>query len=95
MTFFFLCSTVILQASVQGCKTSVNPLALSDHSDSRKRTRTSLPASGIGGRSVAGFDTLTFVDSIIAQMYHTGEQDKDNLIKVDIRCLEMRSVVSK
>ncbi|XP_062273092.1 dual specificity protein phosphatase CDC14B isoform X7 [Scomber scombrus] len=40
----------ILQASVQGCKASVNPLALSDHSDSRKRTRTSLPANGVAGR---------------------------------------------
>ncbi|XP_018530449.1 dual specificity protein phosphatase CDC14B isoform X1 [Lates calcarifer] len=45
-------SRVILQASVQGCKTSVNPLALSDHSDSRKRTRTSLPANGVGGSSL-------------------------------------------
>lgn len=46
-------SAVILQASVQGCKASVTPLALSDHADSRKRSRTSLPARG--GRLVAGF----------------------------------------
>ncbi|KAM9361105.1 dual specificity protein phosphatase CDC14B isoform 5-T5 [Symphorus nematophorus] len=45
-------SPVILQASIQGCKTSVHPLALSDHSDSRKRTRTSLPANGVGGSSL-------------------------------------------
>ncbi|CAJ1069033.1 dual specificity protein phosphatase CDC14C-like isoform X2 [Xyrichtys novacula] len=37
-------SAVILQASVQGCKAGVTPLALSDRSDSRKRSRTSLPA---------------------------------------------------
>ncbi|XP_047237287.1 dual specificity protein phosphatase CDC14B isoform X4 [Girardinichthys multiradiatus] len=43
-------STVIIQDSVQGCKTSVSSLALSDRSDSRKRTRTSLPANGVGGR---------------------------------------------
>lgn len=48
-------SPVILQASVQGCKAGVTPLALSDHSDSRKRTRPSLPANGVGGRSVAAF----------------------------------------
>ncbi|KAF1389303.1 hypothetical protein PFLUV_G00072040 [Perca fluviatilis] len=42
-------SRVILQASVQA---SVNPLALSDQSDSRKRTRTSLPANGLGGSSL-------------------------------------------
>ncbi|TNN50178.1 Dual specificity protein phosphatase CDC14A [Liparis tanakae] len=35
-------SRVVLQASV-------NPLALSDQSDSRKRTRTSLPANGVEG----------------------------------------------
>ncbi|XP_028269135.1 dual specificity protein phosphatase CDC14B isoform X4 [Parambassis ranga] len=43
-------SRVIFQASVQGCKTS--SLALSDHSDTRKRTRTSLPANGVGGSSL-------------------------------------------
>ncbi|XP_077376859.1 dual specificity protein phosphatase CDC14B isoform X12 [Festucalex cinctus] len=37
----------VLQASVQSCKTGVNSMALSDHSDTRKRTRTSLPASGV------------------------------------------------
>ncbi|XP_029019024.1 dual specificity protein phosphatase CDC14B isoform X6 [Betta splendens] len=42
-------SRVILQASGQGCKTSTKPTALSDQSDSRKRTRTSLPGSGTGG----------------------------------------------
>ncbi|KAM9392190.1 dual specificity protein phosphatase CDC14B isoform 2-T2 [Pholidichthys leucotaenia] len=41
---------VILQASIQSCKTI--PLALSDPSDSRKRTRTSLPANGVGGSSL-------------------------------------------
>lgn len=41
---------VVLQASVQGGKTI--PLALSDHSDSRKRTRTSMPSSGLGGSSL-------------------------------------------
>ncbi|XP_047447433.1 dual specificity protein phosphatase CDC14B isoform X3 [Mugil cephalus] len=45
-------SRVILQASVQGCKTGVSPLALSDHSDGRKRTRTSLPANGVRGSSL-------------------------------------------
>uniref|UniRef100_A0A3P9BHM0 Cell division cycle 14B n=1 Tax=Maylandia zebra TaxID=106582 RepID=A0A3P9BHM0_9CICH len=45
-------SGVILQASFQSCKTSVSPLALSDQSDSRKRTRTSLPANGTGGSSL-------------------------------------------
>jgi len=40
----------ILQSSGQSCKASVNPSALSDHSDSRKRTRTSLPANGVVGR---------------------------------------------
>ncbi|XP_041855396.1 dual specificity protein phosphatase CDC14B isoform X5 [Melanotaenia boesemani] len=43
---------VIMQAGVRGCKTTVGPLALSDHSDSRKRTRTSLPANGVGGRRI-------------------------------------------
>ncbi|XP_062237683.1 dual specificity protein phosphatase CDC14B isoform X2 [Platichthys flesus] len=43
-------SMSILQASVQGCKT--NPMALSDQSDSRKRTRTSLPANSVGGSSL-------------------------------------------
>ncbi|XP_068559238.1 dual specificity protein phosphatase CDC14B isoform X5 [Cebidichthys violaceus] len=38
-------SRVILQASV-------NPLSLSDQSDSRKRTRTSLPANGVEGSSL-------------------------------------------
>ncbi|XP_054466635.1 dual specificity protein phosphatase CDC14B isoform X1 [Anoplopoma fimbria] len=38
-------SRVILQASV-------NPMALSDQSDSRKRTRTSLPANGVEGSSL-------------------------------------------
>ncbi|XP_008334251.1 dual specificity protein phosphatase CDC14B isoform X2 [Cynoglossus semilaevis] len=42
----------VLQASVQGCKTSVNPLPLSEHPDSRKRTRTSLPANGVGQSSL-------------------------------------------
>ncbi|XP_061674393.1 dual specificity protein phosphatase CDC14B isoform X3 [Syngnathoides biaculeatus] len=42
----------VLQASVQSCKTGVNSLALSDHSDSRKRTRTSLPATGVACSSV-------------------------------------------
>ncbi|MEQ2267628.1 hypothetical protein XENORESO_008435 [Xenotaenia resolanae] len=46
-------STVIIQDSVQGCKTSVSSLALSDRSDSRKRTRTSLPANGVGGSSLS------------------------------------------
>ncbi|XP_077571515.1 dual specificity protein phosphatase CDC14C-like isoform X3 [Stigmatopora nigra] len=43
----------IFQASVQSCKTGVNSLALSDHSDSRKRTRTSLPTAGIACRPAA------------------------------------------
>nr|XP_015828375.2 dual specificity protein phosphatase CDC14B isoform X4 [Nothobranchius furzeri] len=43
-------SKVIMQAAVPGCKASVGPLALSEHSESRKRTRTSLPANGVGGR---------------------------------------------
>nr|XP_061804536.1 dual specificity protein phosphatase CDC14C-like [Nerophis lumbriciformis] len=42
----------VLQASVQSCKTGFNSLALSDHSDSRKRTRTSLPASGMACSSI-------------------------------------------
>ncbi|XP_077571513.1 dual specificity protein phosphatase CDC14C-like isoform X1 [Stigmatopora nigra] len=42
----------IFQASVQSCKTGVNSLALSDHSDSRKRTRTSLPTAGIACSSI-------------------------------------------
>uniref|UniRef100_A0A3Q3G189 Dual specificity protein phosphatase CDC14A-like n=1 Tax=Labrus bergylta TaxID=56723 RepID=A0A3Q3G189_9LABR len=46
------CSTAILQASVQGCNAGITPLALSDHSDSRKRSRTSLPARGVGGSSL-------------------------------------------
>ncbi|KAM4576671.1 dual specificity protein phosphatase CDC14B isoform 4-T4 [Odontesthes bonariensis] len=45
-------SRVIMQDGVDGCKTSVGPLALSDHSDSRKRTRTSLPANGVGRSSL-------------------------------------------
>lgn len=44
-----------MQASVPGCKTSISPLTMSDQSDSRKRTRASLPANGIRGRSVTGF----------------------------------------
>lgn len=75
---------VILQTS--GCKASVNPLALSDHSDSRKRSRTSLPASGVGGRSVAGFYTR---HSIIAQVYYLGEQQLKGAIfltQIDIKC---------
>ncbi|KAL6114009.1 cdc14b [Pungitius sinensis] len=39
--------TAILQASVEGCMAGANPMALSDQSDSRKRTRTSLPASAV------------------------------------------------
>uniref|UniRef100_G3NUC5 Cell division cycle 14B n=1 Tax=Gasterosteus aculeatus aculeatus TaxID=481459 RepID=G3NUC5_GASAC len=43
-------SRAILQASVEGA----NPMALSDQSDSRKRTRTSLPASAVEeGRTVS------------------------------------------
>ncbi|XP_011613912.1 dual specificity protein phosphatase CDC14B isoform X5 [Takifugu rubripes] len=38
-------STVLQQTSTQGC---VNPLALSEDSESRKRSRTSLPAGGAG-----------------------------------------------
>ncbi|XP_017267894.1 dual specificity protein phosphatase CDC14B isoform X3 [Kryptolebias marmoratus] len=45
-------SKVILQSGVQGCNTGVGALALSDHSESRKRTRTSLPANGVGGSSL-------------------------------------------
>ncbi|KAF7200522.1 dual specificity protein phosphatase CDC14B isoform X1 [Nothobranchius furzeri] len=45
-------SKVIMQAAVPGCKASVGPLALSEHSESRKRTRTSLPANGVGGSSL-------------------------------------------
>ncbi|XP_072243811.1 dual specificity protein phosphatase CDC14B isoform X5 [Leuresthes tenuis] len=45
-------SRVIMQDGVDGCKTSVGPLALSEHSDSRKRTRTSLPANGVGRRRI-------------------------------------------
>ncbi|XP_077376854.1 dual specificity protein phosphatase CDC14B isoform X7 [Festucalex cinctus] len=44
----------VLQASVQSCKTGVNSMALSDHSDTRKRTRTSLPASGVACSSICG-----------------------------------------
>ncbi|KAI3372747.1 hypothetical protein L3Q82_023209, partial [Scortum barcoo] len=44
--------SVILQNSGQGCKADVHPMALSEHSDSRKRTRTSLPAHGVGGSSL-------------------------------------------
>lgn len=44
-----LFSRAILQASVEGA----NPMALSDQSDSRKRTRTSLPASAVEEGSVA------------------------------------------
>ncbi|XP_054895126.1 dual specificity protein phosphatase CDC14B isoform X3 [Poeciliopsis prolifica] len=44
---------VIRQDSVEGCKTSVSALALSDRSDSRKRTRASLPANGVGGSSLS------------------------------------------
>ncbi|XP_077456937.1 dual specificity protein phosphatase CDC14B isoform X2 [Stigmatopora argus] len=40
------------QASVQSCKTGVNSLALTDHSDSRKRTRTSLPTTGMASSSI-------------------------------------------
>ncbi|KAM3867452.1 dual specificity protein phosphatase CDC14B [Diretmus argenteus] len=45
-------SRIILQSSGQSCKASINPSALSDHSDSRKRTRTSLPANGVGDSSL-------------------------------------------
>lgn len=45
-------STVLQQTSTQGCKAGVNPLALSEDSESRKRSRTSLPAAGAGKRSV-------------------------------------------
>ncbi|XP_077376852.1 dual specificity protein phosphatase CDC14B isoform X5 [Festucalex cinctus] len=47
-------SRAVLQASVQSCKTGVNSMALSDHSDTRKRTRTSLPASGVACSSICG-----------------------------------------
>ncbi|XP_019743927.1 dual specificity protein phosphatase CDC14B isoform X5 [Hippocampus comes] len=43
----------VLQASVQSCKTGINSMALSDPSDTRKRTRTSLPASGVACRASA------------------------------------------
>lgn len=46
-------SSVIIQDGVQGCRTSVGSLALSDRSDSRKRTRTSLPANEVGGSSLS------------------------------------------
>ncbi|XP_015232626.1 PREDICTED: dual specificity protein phosphatase CDC14B isoform X3 [Cyprinodon variegatus] len=46
-------SGVIMQDGVQGCKTSISSLALSDRSDSRKRSRTSLPANGVGGSSLS------------------------------------------
>ncbi|XP_034026453.1 dual specificity protein phosphatase CDC14B isoform X3 [Thalassophryne amazonica] len=47
-----LSSRVILQSTAQSCKAGSTPLALSDHSDSRKRTRTSLPANGVRSSSV-------------------------------------------
>ncbi|XP_056128720.1 dual specificity protein phosphatase CDC14B isoform X2 [Lampris incognitus] len=43
---------IILQSSSQSCKATINPPAMSNHSDSRKRTRTSLPANGVGGSSL-------------------------------------------
>nr|XP_043881965.1 dual specificity protein phosphatase CDC14B isoform X4 [Solea senegalensis] len=46
-------SRAILQVSAQACKTSVNPLTVSDHTDGSKRTRTSLPANIVGGRRTA------------------------------------------
>ncbi|KAG7489723.1 dual specificity protein phosphatase CDC14B-like isoform X2 [Solea senegalensis] len=45
-------SRAILQVSAQACKTSVNPLTVSDHTDGSKRTRTSLPANIVGGSSL-------------------------------------------
>ncbi|XP_056887947.1 dual specificity protein phosphatase CDC14B isoform X1 [Takifugu flavidus] len=42
-------STVLQQTSTQGC---INPLALSEDSESRKRSRTSLPAGGAGKSSL-------------------------------------------
>ncbi|KAM4617106.1 dual specificity protein phosphatase CDC14B isoform 8-T8 [Polymixia lowei] len=42
-------SSIILQSGSQSCKAGVNPSALSNHSDCRKRTRSSLPANGVGG----------------------------------------------
>ncbi|XP_049619566.1 dual specificity protein phosphatase CDC14B isoform X2 [Syngnathus scovelli] len=44
----------ILQTSAQSCKTGANSVALSDHSDTRKRTRTSLPDSGIACSPLIG-----------------------------------------
>lgn len=59
-------SPVILQTTVEGCKTSVSPLALSEHSDSRKRSRSSLPANASGsslchGRLVRSLGNLHVV----------------------------------
>ncbi|XP_053727241.1 dual specificity protein phosphatase CDC14B isoform X2 [Synchiropus splendidus] len=45
---------VVLQASSQTCKASMNTLALSDHADGRKRTRTSMPTNGVSGSSLRG-----------------------------------------
>ncbi|KAM4617103.1 dual specificity protein phosphatase CDC14B isoform 5-T5 [Polymixia lowei] len=45
-------SSIILQSGSQSCKAGVNPSALSNHSDCRKRTRSSLPANGVGGSSL-------------------------------------------
>ncbi|KAM4617101.1 dual specificity protein phosphatase CDC14B isoform 3-T3 [Polymixia lowei] len=44
--------SIILQSGSQSCKAGVNPSALSNHSDCRKRTRSSLPANGVGGSSL-------------------------------------------
>lgn len=50
---YLLRSKVIMQPNVQGC---ISSLTQSDPSDSRKRTRASLPANGVGKRSVLTFD---------------------------------------
>lgn len=54
------CSNVFIQTGVQGSKTGLGSLALSEPSENRKRTRTSLPANGVGGRSVSKLNTSTF-----------------------------------
>ncbi|XP_019743892.1 dual specificity protein phosphatase CDC14B isoform X1 [Hippocampus comes] len=48
----------VLQASVQSCKTGINSMALSDPSDTRKRTRTSLPASGVACSSLGNLHVV-------------------------------------
>lgn len=67
---------IILQSSGQSCKDAVSPAHLTDASDSRKRTRASLPANGIGGSNLSHCRLARSLGSL-----HVGTSERELLCR--------------